>query len=161
VKLSAELSPFLDKGIAKDRNIILELDRWEESHPGFHLNGSQGLIDEILQIPDCDIFICLFWKRFGTSLKIGDIDKTGTEHEFDDAIKAWKAKGTPEIMMYFKEQAFLPTESDLDQYNKVLSFKKNFPVEGLYWKFQDEQDFERQIRQHLTQVLLKLVAMLN
>jgi internalin A len=159
--LADRVIPELNKGIAKDRDIILELDRWEESHPGFHLNGPQGLIDEILQIPDCDIFICLFWKRFGTSLKIGDIDRTGTEHEFDDAIKAWRAKGTPKIMMYFKEQAFLPTESDLDQYNKILSFKKNFPIEGLYWKFQDEQDFERQIRQHLTQVLSKLVAMLN
>ncbi len=159
--LADRVIPELNKGVAKNLGIILELDRWEDSHPGFHPDGPQGLIDEILKIPDCDIFICLFWKRFGTTLQIGDIGKTGTEHEFADALKAWKAKGTPEIMMYFKEQPFLPTESDIEQWSKILSFKKKFPAEGLYWKFQNEADFERQVRQHLGIVLSKLVAKTN
>jgi hypothetical protein len=32
--------------------------QWEtDVHPGFHVEGRQGLIDSLLKIDDCDIFI--------------------------------------------------------------------------------------------------------
>jgi hypothetical protein len=57
----------LNNGIAKDRGLRLELARWEtDAYTGFHPEGPQGLIDDILRIEDCDILIGIFWKRFGT-----------------------------------------------------------------------------------------------
>jgi Leucine-rich repeat (LRR) protein/GTPase SAR1 family protein len=154
--LADKVIPELNKGIAKSHNLLLEIDRWEtDTHPGFHIDGPQGLIDEILEIDRCDILIGIFWKRFGSPIKSGE---TGTEHEFMTAYQAWQQQGTPEIMMYFKEKDFLPTKQDLAQYTKVLDFKENFPAAGLYWKFQDEDSFESTIRQHLTKVVNKLAS---
>jgi hypothetical protein len=154
--LADSVIPELNKGIAKSLNLLLELDRWEtDTYPGFHIDGPQGLIDEILRIDQCDILIGIFWKRFGKTIKSGE---TGTEHEFMTAYDAWKNQGKPEIMMYFKEEKFLPTSQDIAQYAKVLEFKANFPDEGLYGKFLDEDDFERTIRQHLARVLTKLAS---
>jgi hypothetical protein len=70
----------LNGGIAKDRHLYIEISRWEnEAYPGFHVEGPQGLIDQELQIVDCDILIGIFWKRFGTPTANA---KSGTEHEF-------------------------------------------------------------------------------
>ena len=60
----------LNRGVAADRNLLLELSRWEtDAYPGFHAEGPQGLIDPILKIEDCDILLGIFWKRFGTPTK--------------------------------------------------------------------------------------------
>jgi hypothetical protein len=154
--LDTKVIPELNRGIAKAYNLVLELCRWEtDAYPGFHLDGPQGLIDGILKIDECDILIGIFWKRFGTPIHSG---VTGTEHEFLTAYQAWQKKGSPEIMMYFKEKEFTPTERDLEQIQGVFNFKKNLPKEGLYWKFKDERDFESLVRQHLTKVIEKLAA---
>ncbi len=80
----------VNRGVAADRGLRLELSRWEtDAHPGFHLDGPQGLIDPILNITDCDLLIGIFWKRFGTPTADG---KTGTEHEFSLAHEAWQEK---------------------------------------------------------------------
>ena len=45
----------LNRGIAADRGLRLEVYRWEtDAYPGFHAEGSQGLIDPILRIEDSD-----------------------------------------------------------------------------------------------------------
>lgn len=75
----------LNRSIAADRGLRLELSRWENAYPGFHSEGPQGLIDPILHIEDCDLLIGIFWKRFGTQVKDA---KSGTEHEFKLAYEA-------------------------------------------------------------------------
>jgi Domain of unknown function (DUF4062) len=122
--LADKVIPELNKNIAKNHNLLLEIDRWEtDTHPGFHIDGPQGLIDEILEIDRCDILIGIFWKRFGSPIKSGE---TGTEHEFMTAYQAWQQQGTPEIMMYFKEKDFLPTKQDLAQSPRSWISKKAF-----------------------------------
>ena len=80
----------LNRHSAKDRGLGIEVARWEtDSYPGFHLDGPQGLVDEVLKIEDADIVVGIFWTRFGTP---GVDGKTGTEHEIDNAIAAWKQK---------------------------------------------------------------------
>src|SRR5437879_2025809 len=72
----------LNRGIAKDRNLVLEVLRWEtDTSPGFHPQGPQGHIDPILDIEHCDLLISILWKRFGTASPLLD-GRTGTEHEF-------------------------------------------------------------------------------
>ena len=58
---------------------------------------------------------------------------------------------SPQIMIYFKEAEFLPRKKDeLEQYGLVLQFRDEFPKEGLYWTFKDVTEFERRVRNHLT-----------
>ena len=41
-----------------------DLWRWEsDAHPGLHLEGPQGLIDDAMQIEDADVVVGIFWKR--------------------------------------------------------------------------------------------------
>jgi formylglycine-generating enzyme required for sulfatase activity len=142
----------LNHGIARDRRLRLELVRWEtDAYPGFHPEGPQGLIDAILRIEECDILIGIFWKRFGTPVNDA---QSGTEHEFRRGYESWKRTGRPHIMVYFNQRAYTPkTREETDQWGQVLDFRRNFPKEGLWWPYRGRAQFERLVRNHLTQVL--------
>lgn len=142
----------LNDGVAADRNVRLELSRWEtDAFPGFHPEGPQGLIDPTLRIEDCDILIGIFWKRFGTPVNNA---KSGSEHEFRLAYEAWNEKGRPQIQVYFNQKAASPkTKEETDQWGQVLQFKKEFPKEGLWWPYKGKIQFESLARKHLTQFL--------
>lgn len=144
----------LNRGIAAERSVRLELSRWEtDSYPGFHPEGPQGLIDEALRIEDCDVLIGIFWKRFGTPTKDA---RSGTEHEIQRAYRVWKQKGRPQIMVYFNQRAYAPkSKEETDQWGQVLEFQHNFPEEGLWWTYNSKVNFESLVRTHLTQLILK------
>lgn len=144
----------LNRGIARERKLRLELLRWEtDAYPGFHPEGPQGLIDPALKIEDCDILLGIFWKRFGTPTKEA---QSGTMHEINRAIAQWQKSRRPQIMIYFKEGAAkLKTAEEHRQYSLVMEFKETFPPEGLYWHFKNATAFERQARNHLTHYLLQ------
>lgn len=150
----------LNNLLAPYLGLYLEIFRWEtDSYPGFHVDGPQGLIDELMQIEKSDIVVGMFWKRFGTPTKDGT---TGTEHELKNAYKAWKASGgkRPHIMLYFKTEPYSPAGlKEVEQHAKVLAFKESFHQdEGLSWDFKTQAEFEDLIRDHLTQFLLKNVG---
>jgi hypothetical protein len=94
----------LNRGVAADRGCRLSLWRWEiDARPGMHLEGLQGLIDELMDIEDIDVVVGLFWKRFGTPT--GEA-ASGTEHELRRAWAAWRERGRPEVMVYFCARAY-------------------------------------------------------
>ncbi len=143
----------LNRGVAASKGLRLELLRWEtDSHPGFHIDGPQGLIDEVLNIKESDLLIGIFWKRFGTSVKDAG---SGTEHEFFNAYDSWRGKGSPQIMFYFNQKPFMPSSSEeAEQVKSVLDFKKKFPSEGLFWTYKGKAQFERKVREHLIKWIL-------
>ncbi len=145
----------LNRGIAGDRDLRLELARWEtDAYPGFHPEGPQGLIDPILKIEDCDVLIGIFWKRFGTPTKNAG---SGTEHEFLKAYDAWKQNQRPQIMVYFNQKPYTPkSKAEIDQWGQVLEFQERFPKEGLRWSYNGRTQFERLVRAHLTQFVRSL-----
>jgi internalin A len=138
----------INRGVAGDRGLHLVLSRWEtDTHPGFHPEGPQGLIDPILKIIDCDLLIGIFGKHFGTPTKAG---KTGTEHEFGLAYEAWQEKGSPQIFVYFNQKSYSPkSKAETEQLGQVLEFKNRFPREGLWWPYKGKPEFERLVRNHL------------
>jgi hypothetical protein len=142
----------LNRGIAAERGLRLELARWEtDAYPGFHAAGPQGLIDLILRIDACDMLIGISWKRFGTPVSDA---RSGTEHEFRLGYEAWKRTGRPQIMVYFNQRPYTPkTREETDQWGQVLDFQRNFPKEGLWWPYRGRAQFERLVRNHLTQFL--------
>jgi len=142
----------LNRGIAAGRGLRLELSRWEtDAYPGFHSEGPQGLIDPILRIEECDILIGIFWRRFGTPTSDA---KSGTEHEFRLAYETWKQKGSPQIMVYFNQKPYNPkSREEADQWGQVLEFRQNFPKEGLWWPYKGKAQFEKLVRNHLTQII--------
>jgi len=142
---------------ARPAGFHLDLWRWEtDSRPGFNPKGPQGLIDKVLKIDQCDLFVGIFWNRIGSVTKFG---KTGTEHEFDTAYKAWKRKKSPEIMFYFNEKpSNLASDADLAQRGKVLGFRRDFPDEGLYWPYKGQAEFAKYASEHLRRFIHELAS---
>ena len=143
----------LNRGIAKDRRLRFEVSRWEtDAYPRFHPEGPQGGIDEILRIEDCDVLIGIFWKRFGTPSKDA---RSGTEHEFRRAYSAWKKNRRPQIMCYFNKKSSFPTsQTEAEQWGRVLEFQRNFPGEGLWCQYKSKSQFEKLLADHLTHFIL-------
>lgn len=120
---------------------------------GLHPRGAQGIVDDTLQIEDCDLLIVIFWKRFGTLTPDG---QTGTEHEFYKAYSAWEERGHPEIMVYFNQKPFYPaSRTEVAQLDAVMKFKDEFPKEGFFGKYNGIDNFRELIRQHLIQFIKK------
>ena len=148
----------VNRGIAADRGLRMELVRWEtDAYPGFHPEGPQGLIDPILKIENCDILVGIFWTRFGTPT--GD-SASGTEHEFRQAYKSWKLKGRPNIMVYFNQAPYTAkSKAETDQWGLVLDFQTTFPKEGLWWPYEGKDSFAKQVRHHLTNFIRREYAL--
>jgi hypothetical protein len=143
----------LNRGVAQDRGCRLSLWRWEiDAGPGMHMEGPQGLIDELMEIREADVVVGVFWKRFGTPT--GEAD-SGTEHELGRAWAAWQEHGRPEVMVYFCTRAYSPkTLDELEQWQRVLEFQQAMPEQQLWWRYTSVAKFERLLREHLTTLLL-------
>lgn len=145
----------INRGVAADRNLRLELSLWEtDTYPGFHAKGPQGEIDTILRIDDCDLLIGIFWHQFGTPTMDA---ASGTEHEFRLAYQAWLRSRRPQIMVYFNDKAYSPrSKEETDQWGRVLEFKSNFPKEGLWWPYRGSSHLASLARNHVTQYVRHL-----
>ncbi|MGI9100393.1 MAG: FxSxx-COOH system tetratricopeptide repeat protein [Solirubrobacteraceae bacterium] len=142
----------LNRGEAGDRGRRLSLWRWEtDAWPGLHLEGPQGQIDEQMQIEDADLVVGVFWRRFGTPT--GDAD-SGTEHELRRARAAWEQHDSPQVMVYFSRRAYSPETSDeLDQWGRVLEFRRTFERQALSCRYETEEEFVQLLREHLGRFL--------
>jgi hypothetical protein len=124
---------------------------WERSAiPGLHPLGPQGRIDEGLKIPECDLLVAIFSRRFGTALNGGG---SGTEYEIRQAMKAWAENGSPQVMMYFDSTPFSPSDPEEDgQFQRLTAFKKellSLPLPPLIYQYEGTGDFRRALTKHL------------
>jgi hypothetical protein len=144
----------INQTIAPEIGVTIRLLRWETAaSPGFSVRGPQELIDKILDIPNCDVFIGIFWKRFGTAVYDSG---SGTEHEFRKAYEAWRMRKRPQILFYFSEQPYSPkTKTETEQWGQVIEFKQNFPNDGLWWPYSNPNEFQTLVRRHLVQHVLR------
>jgi hypothetical protein len=140
----------LNRGIAADKGLVLELVRWETHAWPDIGEDAQDVINR--QIAPGDVFVGIMWNRFGTPTKRAE---SGTKEEFDRAYAYWKQYGRPKIMFYFNRAPFSPSSVDeLEQKRKVLAFKKELGDKGaLYWEYNGADEFEWVVRGHLTQVI--------
>jgi tetratricopeptide (TPR) repeat protein len=139
---------------AHDWGLHLDVVKWEkDAYAGFHIDGPQGLIDKVLKIEDCDIFIGIFWKKFGTPTKDG---MTGTEHEFKKAYESWKnnKRNKPHIMIFFNHKKYFPANTkESEQQTAVLKFRENFPKEGLWWPYNGLSNFKDMVEGQIIRYL--------
>ncbi|MGO9972793.1 MAG: FxSxx-COOH system tetratricopeptide repeat protein [Solirubrobacteraceae bacterium] len=147
----------LNRRVAPANGCLLSLWRWEtDARPGLHLEGPQGLIDERMEIADSDVVVGIFWKRFGTPTSDA---QSGSEHELRKASEAWRQNGRPDVMVYFSTQPASPTTStELEQWHRVVKFREELPKEQLWWSYTTPVEFERLVRGHLEDVVLRRTA---
>lgn len=142
----------LNHGIAAEKNIILELVKWEtHGWPGFG-RDAQAVINE--QVGAYDIFIGVMWNRLGTPTTIA---QSGTVEEFERAYELWKTHKQPKLFFYFnKTPSNLDTIESIDQKRKVLEFKQLIQKMGaLYWEYESVDSFRKELSRHLTHEIRK------
>ncbi len=141
----------LNQGMAADRALRLEFLNWrKDAYPGVHPLGPQGLIDEVLKIPDARLVIAIFWKRFGTAIPGGE---TGTQHEVRAAYDSWRRTKRPELMVYFnRDRVDLETREERRQYDAVSEFRESLPSqlpEIFTGEYRGSSTFAEEIRRRL------------
>jgi hypothetical protein len=141
--------------IARQRGFCLDLYQWEtDVHPQFHALGPQGAIDDALSIETCDVFICIFWSRFGTPINESD---SGTQHELTIADKTWRQHQRPLIMLYFNDEPFSPKNAvEADQQAAVFRLREKLPSEAFYGSYKGTEEFKSRITNDLTLFVEKL-----
>jgi len=114
----------------------------------------QDIIND--KLDKADIVLLVFWYRFGTD---AGNTLTGTEEEFHRALERRHRKGTPRVLLYFKECP-LPYDVDPDQLRRLREFRKilDTRAELLAGTFQDENEFKEQARQALLDEAKKWTA---
>ena len=137
-------------------NVHLELVKWEtHSRPGFG-EDAQDVINQQIN-DDYDIFLGLMWGRFGSPTKRAE---SGTEEEFERAYqRLCKSPGSFEILFYFKDAGIPPSESDPEQLAKIAAFqhKLSFEYGGLYHIFRTDDEFQSNVRIHLSKIVQEWV----
>lgn len=125
--------------------------RWEtHAYPNFG-KDPQAVINEQIGT-DYDIFIGILWSRLGTPTPRF---ASGTLEEFYTAYEKWKANPSSiTLMIYFKDEPVAPSQLDADQLGQIQKFKKELPASGgQYWSFRTVDDFETDVRLHLTRAV--------
>ncbi len=144
----------LNRHFAPALGCRLSVWRWDtDARAGPHLEGPRGLIDERMQISDADVVVGIFWKRFGSPA--GDA-ASGAEHELRRASAASREHGRPDVMVCFCERSVAPaTSGEAEQWLRVLRFREELPKEQLWWPYKQKVEFERLVRGHLEDVVLR------
>lgn len=115
------------------RKTILQAIGWE-THSYSSMEGRpQGILNkQILQ--DADFLIGIFWCRIGTPT--GE-HESGTIEEIKEHISAGKP-----AMLCFSSQPVVPGSIDLEQYEKLMGFKKECFEKGLLVEYDTLEKFQ-------------------
>jgi DNA-binding response OmpR family regulator len=146
---------------------------WEEEP----LVASETAQTQIVLPRETDIYVGIFWARFGTPLPEsvtrpdGSRYGSGSEFEFEDALEGQKADGKPEMLVYRKTAeptvAITSRESVLgclEQHEQLLEFIGKWftgsdgTIAGVYHAFETAEDFEELLEIHLRKVVRKQLA---
>lgn len=132
--------------------ICIDLRMWENSTPGMNVDGPQGLIDLDLEITDADLFICMYWKKIGTTLPNESV--AGTEHELNLALESYRKRRKPDIKAFFK----VIGESEKNEDTKKISeISKKLQPLGLYTPFKNVGELKDNVSKILQTEVMNLI----
>jgi DNA-binding response OmpR family regulator len=144
---------------------------WEDEP----LLASETAQSQIIAPHETDIYIAIFWSRFGTMLpdnitrKDGSRYGSGSEFEFEDAINGYEKSKSPDILVYYKtiEPVVSLTDrksvmSSLEQKELLDGFIKNWfstadgkSIARVYHAFETIDEFEDLVYKHIKKLVLK------
>ena len=143
--------------LVKDKKIRLDPVGWEDAFP--EAGRPQAIINKLQK--ECDIFICMLHKRYGTPT--GKYD-SGTEEEFLNAYDNWADISRPRIMFYFKDVNISSLDDLKDpQLSKVFKLKDKIKSNEMlfYGSFQNSPDLEKILTEDLKKLIIKISKQKN
>ncbi|OLU22962.1 hypothetical protein BVH03_22190 [Pseudomonas sp. PA15(2017)] len=132
----------------KHRKAVLFPLGWETNSAPNMGAPAQQIINETL-LSEADILVGVFWTRLGTPTAEFE---SGTVEEIERHIKAGKP-----TLLYFSEQPVALGSVDMEEYERLQTFKKSCQSRGLYHQFEDQpkfvEDFNRHLGMHVNELL--------
>ena len=136
------------------------------------LRASASFQDQIRQPADCDVVLMILWSRLGTRLPAhmtradGSRYASGTEFEFENALEAYRAKGTPDLLVYRKTtRPVTPLDSEqqiltrlrqkeaLDGFVERWFMSEDGSFTAAFHTFEGLDDYEELLETHLRKLL--------
>lgn len=97
---------------------------------------------------DYDIYVGIFWKRFGTPTERAE---SGTIEEFKDAYTRFKKdEGEMKLAFYFNTNHTTLTAEEIKEVEKINEFKERLKFIIVYEPYSDYKSFERLFRCNIT-----------
>ncbi len=132
-------------GLTEDIN--LEPVMWETHATPEMGDRPQAIINRQL-VDDCDVLVGVFWTRIGSPTGAA---VSGTAEEISLFVEARKP-----VLVYFSSVPISPGEIDVEQYQKLLEFKKLSRTKGLLGEFGTQEELRVKLHADLTRVIGEL-----
>ncbi|MEJ2147588.1 MAG: DUF4062 domain-containing protein [Acidobacteriota bacterium] len=145
----------INRSLGTKLGIFLRLEDWHKFRPA-------GVsVEEFVkrQLEDCDLFIMIFNRRFGSPPSARSRYRSGTVMEYELACDLREASGNkrPEIFAYFKEITDRAVLRDPGaELSKVLKFQKRLKDTLFYKKYQRAEVFPFELKDHITEWLFEI-----
>ena len=122
----------------------IELFGWEDTVSRF--GRPQHIIN--YEVDQCDLFLGMLWKRWGTPSDADGTHSSGFEEEFQRSVDRRQRTNSPEISLFFKNIEKDLTKDPGEQLQKVLDFRNSIIQKKslLFENFDTSQDMERLAR---------------
>lgn len=155
-KITQDVVNRLNTTIGRNLGVMVELRGWEDTLPS--RRRPQGAINDDLR--DCDFFLGLVWRRWGTPPGGENDYDSGFEEEYNFACQLHDQGEMEEVAVYFKDLEEAIKRDPGDQASKVIEFRKSVEQsrEILFDTFQSKDDWERKLLDNLTAYLTKNYA---
>ena len=139
---------------ADNLGIHIDLIGWEDTVSRF--GRPQANINR--ELDQCELFIGVMWKHWGTPPDQGSTYTSGFEEEFERAINNKQKLDRPEISLFFKEVDPDLLKDPGDALKKVTTFKNRIIAEKkvLFQSFGNMRVFEDQVRGSITSYVQNL-----
>jgi hypothetical protein len=139
-----QILQFMSETYGDARGIHLKVVSWEDVPPS--LGDPQTLINRFSE--GADLVVVIFARRFGTPTSTF---ASGTLEEFTRAKERWQQRGTPHLMLFFKDLDRSFVDDPGPQLEQVLRFRRTFENDrtGLFNTYLDVEDFAAKFQRHL------------
>jgi len=145
-----EVVATINRTVAQDKNIRLEVKCSENAYPGYGKDGQAIINEQIGKMDEYDLFILIMKDRFGSPTKR---HASGTVEEFTLARKAHKERGKPDIWFYSGSmKQDVKKNEDKQQQAKVKGFRTRYINKryGLFIDYKNPSNFKSQLHDQLT-----------
>ena len=148
--------------------VDLEPVLWEHEP----LRATGHFQEQITPPAETDIAVFILWSRLGTPLpkdkfqkESGEQYRSGTEWEFENAVRSYEETGTPDLLVYRKTkdpQARLSDEDEIRQRLQQKEALESFISEwfmgedgftAAFHNFETPDDFEKRLEEHLRRLI--------
>lgn len=111
--------------------VLLPLHWSSNSYPVLGKHPQKELDKQLVE--KSDMLVCIFAAKVGTPT---DTAESGSIEEIEEHVKAGKP-----VMLFFRKQVDI-TDLKPEEVIKLNDFKKRMQVKGVYFEFDDENDFQ-------------------